>query len=401
MSPAAASRAVVLTPSGTGAIAVIRVEGADSLDIVEKFFRPRSRVPLSESTCDRLRYGTFLDGNETIDDVLISRTCVGDVPAVDISMHGGLRIVERILQALERAGAAPLEEPVRLDRLWPIANRIELDAMHALWRAKTHRAVRFLAWQRRHLPDHLERVASWCHSDPERAHEAVSALLESAATGCALVDGATVSIVGPPNSGKSTLFNYLVGRAATVVSARAGTTRDWVAQSIEMNGVPLTFVDTAGQHEALDVVERQAMEGARAAGERADLRLLVLDGSTPLAADARSMLEARRGWRRCLTVFNKIDKGLVLDATAILGCGGDSTKPVGQVSAATGAGIDELVADVLRVLGVDKDVDASPALFCTRQVRVVADVAVDLPGTPAVAARKIRAELDGTGVDSA
>jgi len=334
--------------------------------------------------------------NEVVDDVVVSLGRIGSCPAVDICAHGGIRVIERILETLERFGA-PLcitaESPAPI---WQVNNLIERETVDAMSRAKTHRAVRFLAWQREHMGRQLERAASLCQTDADRARKLLQAMLERYGCARTLIEGATLAILGPPNSGKSTLFNRLIGRSVTIVSPRPGTTRDWVTGSVEVDGVPLTLVDTAGRHETREDLEHQAIESGREVGERADVCLLLLDGSAPLSDTAQTLCRICGSRPRSLTVINKTDKTdleCVLDPAVVWvddACRAGSTI---HVSALTGTGLDRLMQEVLKTLGFGDWVDAAAAFFTARQRDLAAKVLSDLPQDAETANRTIRERL--------
>jgi len=403
------NRVVVLTPPGAGAIGVVRVVGPEAVALVNQAFRPASGGGLSANQGDRLRYGHFVDGAETIDDVIVSvptshegknvetpkrrnAETRGEVRAdlvVDISAHGGVRVIERILQTLERLGASVGEPGDAVGLAWPTQSLIEHEAIEALTRAQTQRAVRFLAWQRENLPAELESVALLCRSDPTEARQRLTAIADGFPVARKLIEGATVALVGPPNSGKSTLFNRLIGRPATIVSPQPGTTRDWVAEPVEMDGVPISLVDTAGRRGADDPLERQAVEAGRRVTERAEIRLLLLDGSQPLTQPDEKLLEASRRWTGCLTVVNKVDAGNAWPAPQF------GEHKSASISALTGAGCDELVSGILEALGFRGWVECVPCLFTARQAEAASGVLSVLPRDPTAAERRLERCLIG------
>jgi tRNA modification GTPase len=264
-----------------------------------------------------------------------------------------------------------------------------------MWRAKTERALRFLAWQRRYLASKLEDVARLGQTDETRAGDALEAMLARYEAARTLLDGATVVLLGPPNSGKSTLFNQLLGRPATVVSPHPGTTRDWVSHAAELKGVPLTLVDTAGRREDARSVERQAIERGETVATRAHLRLIVLDGSQALAS------EVSASWKRSelppsdLVVVNKVDLGIVWDPAVLLGTCSDGSVPVVRISALTGAGMEALVQGVTSSLGLNKPIEVDACLFTSRQKMVAEQLLSDLADNAAEVATVIRQRLIG------
>jgi tRNA modification GTPase len=210
-----------------------------------------------------------------------------------------------------------------------------------------------------------------------------------------LLDGATVVLLGPPNSGKSTLFNQLVGRSAVIVSPQAGTTRDWVAESIEMAGAPVTLVDTAGQSGTPDLVEGQAMEAGRGIGKTADLCLLVLDGSKPVPPATQALRDVTTLARRRLVVANKLDLGRAWDESVALGEHGLPAGGLIRVSATEGTGVEQLAERIASLAGFGPWSDPQPCLFTERQVRIATEALMQLPRHRAAAASIIEERLIG------
>lgn len=421
MTRKAANRSLLLTPPGSGAIGIVRVTGPDAASIIGKLFEPAARrgqparssaqtqdprieTPGPEAcgsllTGERLRYGRIVIEGEDVDDVIVSRASSGSLPEFDISAHGGIRIIEKILEALERYGAPLWDADERRPPIWDVQNLIDIEAAEALSRVKTQRAVRFLAWQRRFLPAHLEQLASLCRTSCDEARTELHSMLARYPAARLLVQGATVVVLGPPNSGKSTLFNSLVGRSVTIVSSRAGTTRDWVAESVEMDGVPVRLVDTAGRRDRPGTDGdggHQAMESGWAIAEQADVCLLLLDGSEPLSGSALCLFETCRRLPRCLTVITKLDVGRAWDSTSLpSGWADDKDGPI-RISALTGDGVGRLTRSISRLLGFDGWVEATPCFFTGRQRDIAAGALSDLPKSPAAAEVSISQRLIGT-----
>ena len=392
------NRSMVLTPPGAGAIGVVRVAGPEATSIVARLFQPHRGAGFEESHPGRLRYGVFVDGDEPLDDVVVSVDSRAGESAVDICCHGGVRVVERILQALGSAGvalASPWETP---DRLWPASSVIEREAIAELAKAKTERAVRFLAWQRAHLPDALLRAAREV-GEPGDSAEVLKEALAGYIPARGLIDGVSISIVGPPNGGKSTLFNRLVGRQAAVVSSRPGTTRDWVSCSIDIAGFPVDLLDMAGDRQASDPVEMEAIETSRQRTAGVDLQLLVIDGSEPPSNATDAWLKTARqdGGRPSLLVVNKIDR----PQRSAVG-GGDATDGPGglvRISAATGAGEEKLREKIAAHFEEGHDFDRRPCLFTRRQVDIVGTWPSDAPLSPGEAEERIKSGLIGAFLD--
>ncbi len=386
------NRSFLLTPPGPGAIAVIRVTGPNALAGAGRTLRLESGGALARVEEGRLRYGHFMHGEELVDDVIVSHTKAGGTTVVDIAAHGGVRVIERILQALDRSGF-PLAEPGESPTgIWPTRNLIEREACEAMARAKTKRAVRFLAWQRLHLVPTLEALIAEARTDSDSVVDRLQTMIAGCRPASVLIDGATIALIGPPNSGKSTLFNWLVGRPAAVVSDGPGTTRDWVTQAIEVDGVPLRLVDTAGRRAAADELERAAVDAGCQEAQRADLCLYVFDGSVP--SSARDWATWRRfpaASQRVLAVSTKLDRGPARDELPTIMGLAEAKWAMVRVSAATGAGLDQLLQEVFGLLRLSKWVDNTPCLFAERQVRAATLVGEALPNGWE-AARSVMAE---------
>ncbi|MBU0718856.1 MAG: 50S ribosome-binding GTPase, partial [Planctomycetes bacterium] len=259
---------------------MIRLAGPESGQMIQQVFRPPDLTSWVERTDGaHLHFGQVADSGGVIDDVLVSRFDGMGGPAFDISAHGGVRVVERILQALERAGARIGDSVPQNSSAWPADSLVEAEAIDVLRMAKTERAVRFLAWQRRRLGPWLDHVASECLTDPGAAQDHLTAMIDRAKTAQDLIEGVTVALLGPPNSGKSTLFNRLAGRGAAVVSPTEGTTLDWVSVPVEIDGLPVTLVDTAGTDDNPAEPERQVAAAQRQSGTSSLVWVVVFDES--------------------------------------------------------------------------------------------------------------------------
>lgn len=350
----------LLTPAGVGAIAVIRVTGQDAPSIVDQLVRTKSGRPVSASAPGRIRYGDFLEGDEVIDDVVVSIASTRGEPAIDICAHGGIRVVERILQCLDQK-RAPLAQPS--SDIWPANSRIEVECFEALSQTKTSREVHFIAWQREHLVEHLNQLAARSHAAPEETAKEIECLIRGYDFARRLLQGAIVALIGPPNSGKSTLFNRVIGRSRAVVSPRAGTTRDWISEEIELHGVPVTLLDTPGRHTNVDDLERRAIELAGKTSKDADLTIAVFDHAAPLPAEVSLFL---KDGARTVIVANKSD----LPAEWSVGEVAHELGPPMRISAETGEGTHSLL-DVVADRLVGNFISSNePCFFTARQVFV-------------------------------
>lgn len=373
-----------------GAIAVIRVAGPEAQAIVRSVFRRGSgRVGLT-ADANRLWRGRLFDGDEEVDDVLVAphSTKGGDINVVDISAHGGMRVVARILLALERRGAIVHSTDDEFDTpCWPASNQIEVEADLALARARTRRAVEFLATQRSCLPSHLENIAEQAVRDPQAAVECLRALLERWTGNRHLINGAQVAVLGPPNAGKSTLTNRLVGRHAVLASPQAGTTRDWTSHETAIEGVPISVIDTAGVYDASGPLDAEAVERGLGRSAHADLHLVVLDGSEPFAGAFLDRIVRDLEPHRLLVAVNKIDLPPAWDRNRVAPF---DPKGVVTLSALTGEGVERMRQEVITLLGLTEAKADSPSLFTSRQARLASEVLTGWPNSAEKLAGAIR-----------
>lgn len=307
------------TPPGTGAIGVVRLSGPAALEIAERVFRAGRGVSLSEVGSHRLTHGHMVDveSGQILDEVMLAamhapRTYTRE-DMVEIDCHGGLAAQRAIVRTLIAAGARPAE-PGEFTKRAFLNGRIDLtqaEAVAAVVRAQTSVSLRAAVRQlegglARRLRDlrarllgslaQLEAQIDFSDEDPgdldrvamaevlDGIAEELEALLATSFLGRILEQGVRVAIVGRPNVGKSSLLNALAKRDRAIVSENPGTTRDTVEESIEIAGLPVCLVDTAGLRLTGDGVELAGVKRARAALETADVVLAVLDLSEGEAA---------------------------------------------------------------------------------------------------------------------
>lgn len=370
--------AAVATPAGQGAIALIRLSGSDALAILKRVFFPAGNRAVHELADRRAMLGKLRDGNgEGIDEVLATvfrgpRSYTGE-DVVEISCHGGILVTQRVLEALLAAGARPAN-PGEFSQRAFLNGKMDLtqaEAVMDLISAQTELGLRAAREQlagrlgekmmdlRAGLLSLVANIEAYIDFpdediDPasglalaERARAArdtVKALLATADRGRILREGARVVIYGEPNVGKSSLLNLLLGFDRAIVSDVAGTTRDTLEEVINLRGIPLRLVDTAGVRASDDEIEIEGMQRTRQQVENADLVLWIVDGSQPRPQQKSS--KGLEGGRELL-ILNKSDLGLHPDWQAGEGVG---------ISCTEGQGIDDLEDAVVNVLSADGEV---------------------------------------------
>lgn len=367
----------VSTPPGEGGIGIIRVSGSNAVLIASGIFRPHTESGPALGASHTLRYGHVVDPvtNELVDEALVS---VMRAPAtytredvVEINCHGGMVPLWRTMSLLVTAGARQAE-PGEFTKRAFLNGRIDLaqaEAVMDIIRAKTDLALRAaneqllggLSAEISVLRDRLISVIASVEAgidfpeDMESEEEktlgeevssvldGVDGLLSSASFGRILRDGFSTAIVGRPNVGKSSLLNALLRQDRAIVTEVPGTTRDVLEEYLNVAGVPLRILDTAGIRHSHDVVEQEGIRRSLAAMGSADIVLVVLDGSQPLMPEDRRVLDEAIG-KKALAVINKSDLPRKLETNG---------QPLTQVaiSCRTGAGLEDLrrsIADMVK-----------------------------------------------------
>ena len=367
--------AAVLTPPGVGAMAVIRLAGRDAPDVLRQCFIPKRTTAIDNLQPDRLAYGHVIDGDETLDDAIVSlRPNDREGYIADITVHGGLRVVERVLLLLQRLGAK-IERDADLAVARSAKTPIEADVLHALSRAKTKRAVRFLAGQRVALPAELESIVEACERNEDTGRAMLEALLDRSRPARLLVEGATLAVLGPVNAGKSTLLNRLFAPSRSLVSDEPGTTRDWVGVDTAIEGIPIEAIDTAGLRLGADAIEQEAVNRGLQRVRDADVQLLVLDGAADFPSEFLDHCRMVIDPRRAVAVMNKSDLPGAWSATRVeVFCAATS-----RTSGLTGEGLIGLTEAILTILGVAPADDPQAALFTRGQMERLRRVLLDAP----------------------
>ena len=327
----------ISTPLGEGAIGIVRLSGTDAVAIANKVFKGKNLETVASHT---INYGHIVENDETIDEVMVSvmrapKTFTRE-DVVEINTHGGVAVTNEILQLLIRSGAR-MAEPGEFTKRAFLNGRVDLtqaEAVMDIIRAKTDKAMNIAVKQldgslsdlinntRQEILNTLAQVEVNIdypeYDDVEEATTAVvrektlefeqllTNLLKTARRGKILREGISTAIIGRPNVGKSSLLNNLLREDKAIVTDIAGTTRDVIEEYVNINGVPLKLIDTAGIRETDDVVEQIGVERSKKALKKADLVLLVLNASEPLTAQDRQLLEISQDTNRII-LLNKTD----------------------------------------------------------------------------------------------
>jgi tRNA modification GTPase len=359
----------ISTPPGRGGIGVVRLSGAGSFDIAERCLRFKAQPPIRQATLAHL----LDDHGQIIDEVIVTRFAAPHSytaeNVVEVACHGSPVVLRH---CLERAldGGARLAEPGEFTLRAFLNGRLDLpqaEAVRDLIEATTLYQARVAAQQtqgsvsRRIHPiktQLLELIAlleagiDFAEDDisvaplSERLHrldpiiDATRALVSSSRYGNLVRSGFSLAIVGPPNAGKSSLFNRLLEQDRAIVTPVPGTTRDLVSETVSFEGIPVRLMDTAGIRETPEVIERLGIERSYEAMADADITLLVLDGCSTRTAEEVNLISRGHESGRCILVGNKCDLPDFRHEDGLT-----------SVSAKTGAGIESLREAILDQLG--------------------------------------------------
>ncbi len=372
--------AAISTPPGEGAISIVRLSGDEALQIAKNVFSGKDLTKVKSHT---INYGHIINPRtkQEIDEVMVSvmkapKTFTRE-DVVEINCHGGIVATNEILQLLLSNGAR-LAEPGEFTKRAFLHGRIDLsqaEAVMDLIRAKTDKSMKVALNQldgnlshlirnlRQDILDVLAQVevnidypeyddveemtTKLLKEKAQDTKKRIKQLLQTAKQGKVLREGLATAIIGKPNVGKSSLLNHLLHEDKAIVTDVAGTTRDVIEEYVNVRGVPLKLVDTAGIRETSDKVEKIGVERSKKAIEQADLVMLVLNQSEPLTAEDQQLIKLTENKKR-IVLLNKVDLPSKIDFTQL-------TEKIGK---------DELLSvSVLKNEGIDKLEEKIAKLF--------------------------------------
>ena len=397
--------AAISTPMGEGAIAIVRLTGDQALSIIDKIYKGPGNKKLSEVSSHTIHYGHLVDpdSKKVVEEVIVSimrgpKTFTRE-DVVEINCHGGLVSVKKVLNLVLTNGAR-LAEPGEFTKRAFLNGRIDLsqaEAVMDLIRAKTDRAMNVALGQmegrlsklvqtlRQEILEtlaHVEVNIDYPEYDDveEMTHnmlikkasyvkDQLVKLLQTAEQGKILREGISTVIVGRPNVGKSSLLNAFVQENKAIVTDIPGTTRDVIEEYVNVRGVPLRLLDTAGIRETEDIVERIGVEKSRTVLKEADLILLVLNNAEELTSEDVQLFEATKGMETIIIV-NKTDLPRKIDMNRIRELGANS--PIIATSILEDKGINEL-EEAISNLFFEGDLEASDLTYVsnTRHIALI------------------------------
>jgi tRNA modification GTPase len=391
--------AAISTPMGEGGIGIVRISGPLSLSIADRLFQSPCPDRPSSFPSHTLHYGFIIEPQrqERIDEVLLA---VMRAPhsytredVVEIHAHGGLVSLLRILELILQQGVRPAD-PGEFTKRAFLNGRIDLAQAEAVMDIVQAKSERGLKLALRHLDGSLSRrigalrdrilsilaqveasidfpeedLGAWPQEEMGKEIEEMGSqlwrLILSFREGRIVREGVATALVGRANVGKSSLFNSLLNRNRAIVTPHPGTTRDSLEEVIHLQGYPFLLIDTAGMRaddRGLDMAEKEGLERGRDWMGKADLLLVVMDGSENLTEEDRALLGQVRG-RRGLLVINKIDlEGKVKEQEIVAAL---PEMPRMRISATDGTGLQELKDSMVKAMQID-GLDATQDLAIT------------------------------------
>ena len=387
--------AAIATPIGEGGIGIVRISGEDAEAILKDIFVTKNGKKIEQFKDRHFYYGKVLNSaGQVIDEVLAvlmrgPRSYTTE-DVVEIHCHGGMIPVRNILKAAIEKGAR-LAEPGEFTKRAFLNGRIDLaqaEAIMDLICTKSERAAQISVRQlegglskyigeiRNELLDimaHIEVTIDYPEEDIEevtsrrvedgikKAIDDIGRLLDTAERGKLIKNGIKTVIIGKPNVGKSSLLNALVRENRAIVTDIPGTTRDVIEEYINIKGVNVRIVDTAGIRETLDQIEKIGVERSKESIKDADLIIMVVDVSRPLEKEDELVIEWLSG-RKSIVVANKIDKPVLLDIEILKEKIKNTT--IVETSLITGKGIEKL-EDIIYNMFFEGEISVSDDIMIT------------------------------------
>ncbi|WP_143318195.1 tRNA uridine-5-carboxymethylaminomethyl(34) synthesis GTPase MnmE [Clostridium sp. HBUAS56017] len=363
----------IATPIGEGGISIIRISGSKSLEIIGNVFKGINNVDIKDMKSYTMRYGWIceLDSKNVIDEVIISYMkgpksfTAEDV--IEVNCHGGVVSTNKVLEEVIKAGCR-IAEPGEFTKRAFLNGRIDLpqaEAVIDIIRAKTDLSMKaalmqssgYLSREINKLREYMlntlaliEYSIDFTEDDEEvdesipikildqlnKAISEMNILIKGADEGRIIRDGLNLAIIGKPNVGKSSLLNALLKEKRAIVTDIPGTTRDVIEEFINLDGIPVKVIDTAGIRETEDVVEKIGVERSKEKIDEADLIILVIDSSRKLDKEDEEIIDYIKD-KKYIVLLNKVDLDTKVKDEELVGL-----SDVIRISAKSGYGINDL-----------------------------------------------------------
>jgi len=384
--------AAISTPHGEGGIGIVRISGNNALEILGKIFKPKSKKNIEELKNFSINYGHLYDGKNLVDEVLVSIMKAPNTytkeDIVEINCHGGFVITEKVLETVLKNGAR-ISESGEFTRRAFLNGRLDLtqaEAVMDIIHGKTEKSVSLSLDQLRgdlkeqigHLKKLVLDVAAHINvvldypeegiDDPlpenlvgnlREVMDTTDILIRSYDKGKMIKEGIKTAIVGKPNVGKSSILNSVLKEERAIVTHVAGTTRDVIEEVVNLKGIPLVLVDTAGIRKTDDLVENIGVEKSKQLIESADLILFVVDGSRALDEEDMRIHEAIKA-EKVIGILNKIDIREDIDLSPLT-----KINKWLEISAIKNQGIDEMEEEIYNHIIEENVEDSSQKITIT------------------------------------
>lgn len=371
--------AAISTAMSASGIGIVRISGSEAMKVISRVYRSKNgKKKIEEMPTHTIHYGFIYDGDEMIDEVLVMlmkepHTYTGE-DTVEIDCHGGVYAMKRVLETVIKNGAE-IAEPGEFTKRAFLNGKLDLsqaeavmDVIHAKneyalkssmeqLKGSVHRAIKEtrskliyeIAFIESALddPEHysLDGYPQKLRGIVEKELEEVDHLLKTASDGKMIQEGIKTVILGKPNAGKSSLLNILIGENKAIVTDIAGTTRDILEEYINLHGITLKMVDTAGIRETEDIVEQIGVGKAKETAKDADLILYVVDSSTELDSNDEEIIEMLQG-RKAIVLYNKTDLKPVVDMEELKKKTGHCVIPVSALEETGIRDLEETIKDM-------------------------------------------------------
>lgn len=331
--------AAISTALGSSGIGIVRMTGEEAFDIADKVYVGKKKKRLAKQKSHTIHYGYIEDEGRTIDEVLVMlmkgpRSYTGE-DTVEINCHGGVYVVKKVLEVLIKNGARPAD-PGEFTKRAYLNGRLDLSQAEAVGdlissqneyarqssvsqlkgsiKKKIDEIRKEIIYHTAFIetalddPEHIsvDGYGEKLKESVDKLLSEIQRLLSTCEGGRIIKEGIQTAIVGKPNAGKSSLLNAFLREERAIVTDIAGTTRDVLEEHINLQGISLNIMDTAGIHSTEDVVERIGVDRARSIIDKADLILFVMDASCPLDDNDRDILEMIHK-KKSLILLNKSD----------------------------------------------------------------------------------------------
>ena len=363
--------AAISTAMTDAGISIVRISGEEAIAIADKMYKGKKEKKISGQRTHTIHYGYIVDGEETIDEVLVMlmrgpHSYTGE-DTVEINCHGGVYVTKRILETVIKYGARPAE-PGEFTKRAFLNGKMDLsqaeaviDVIHSQNEYALQSSVNQLRGSVQKVIQEIREKILYhtafietALDDPEHISvdgygetlekvvdellNKIKQLIDTAGDGRIMREGINTVIVGKPNAGKSSLLNVLLGEDRAIVTNIAGTTRDVLEEHIQLRGISLNIMDTAGIRNTEDVVEQIGVDKARSYAEEADLIIYVVDASVPLDDNDIEIIHMIQN-KKAVILLNKTDLSTVINKNELIMW---INKPMIEISTKEGKGIHEL-----------------------------------------------------------